>query len=73
MELDDEWRPKMESDTESDNMLNELSMESDNDLKGPDPIDNWNKARLFDLEGYRKRLCEKGGCLKGEFLKACKP
>jgi len=45
-------------------------VELDNDLKGPDLIDNRNKARLFNLEGYWKRLHKKGGCLKGKFLKA---
>jgi len=73
MESDDKWRPKMESDTESDDILNELSVELDNDPKGPDPINNRNEARSFNLEGYRKRLREKGGRLKGKFLKARRP
>ena len=73
MESDDEWRPKIESNTELDDILNKLNVELDNDLKGPDLIDNQNKARLFNLKGYRKRLRKKGGCLKGKFLKACKP
>jgi len=58
---------------ELDNMLNKLSVESDNDLKGPNLINNRNEARLFNLEGYWKRLREKGGCLKGKFLKAYRP
>jgi len=37
---------------ELDDMLNKLGMESDNDPKGPNPIDNRNEARSFDLKGY---------------------
>jgi len=73
IELDNKWKPEIKSNIESDNMLNKLSVESDNDPKGPDPINNRNEARSFNLEGYRKRLRKKGGCLKGKFLKAYRP
>ena len=73
MELDNKQRLKMESDIKSDNILNKLSMESDNNLKGPNLINNQNKARLFNLKSYQKRLRKKGGCLKGKFLKAYRP